>query len=122
MLLKLWLSSMFQAQVDLETSISTQFLDLTIVNLTRRFITTEVLTISIRTLRIAEQCTDRIKEFMGHIYKYKTSLREGGSGNCLKDGIKKLKWQFEKERIMRFCGEIIRHNMSLNILLNAMNS
>ena len=112
---------MFQAQVHLETSISTQFLDLTIVNLTRRFITTEVLTISIRTLRIAEQCTDRIKEFMGHIYKYKTSLREGGSGNCLKDGIKKLRWQFEKEKILRFSGEIIRHNMSLNILLNAMN-
>jgi hypothetical protein len=68
--------------------------------------------------RCAEECRKCITAFAEQIKKYQGNLRNGGSGNFLKDATSKVHWQLsEKEKLAKFRTEINAHCMSINLLL-----
>jgi hypothetical protein len=70
----------------------------------------------------AGQCQSSIESFLAKISKYGKYLREGGSGNVVKDGIFKSKWQLlESGDLVQFRAHIIAHTGSLNLLMSTIN-
>jgi hypothetical protein len=82
----------------------------------------EIIAISIQIRRITDQCKSCLEGFLGPIYEYTKSFRPGGSGNKLRDAIRKIRWRFEKDKIITFHNEITTHGMAIAILLQAANT
>ncbi|KAH7144342.1 hypothetical protein B0J13DRAFT_635422, partial [Dactylonectria estremocensis] len=70
-------------------------------------------------LDTARQITCRLTEFRQKINKYSTSLVRNGSGNIIKDAVKKIQWKLDEEDVSKFRGEIAGYTASLKILLHA---
>ncbi|KAJ3525708.1 hypothetical protein NM208_g11523 [Fusarium decemcellulare] len=70
-------------------------------------------------LDTARQITRRATEFRERMKKYAHSLSHGGSGNPIKDTVRKLQWKLDEGDISKFRGEIVGYTASLNILLHA---
>ncbi|KAH7140853.1 hypothetical protein EDB81DRAFT_66730 [Dactylonectria macrodidyma] len=70
-------------------------------------------------LDTARQITCRLTEFRQKIDKYSTSLAHNGSGNPIKDTVKKIQWKLEEGEVSKFRGEIAGYTASLKILLHA---
>jgi hypothetical protein len=51
------------------------------------------------TKSIVGVCASNIQEALDRLAAYNSSLRHGGSGNCLKDTFNKIKWLGEKGTI-----------------------
>jgi len=82
----------------------------------------ELVAISIQIRRITDQCKSSLENFLLPIYEYTGSFRRGGSGNKFHDAFRKIKWRFEKDKIIRFHNEITTHGMAIGILLHAANT
>ena len=78
----------------------------------------KLVVIYIQVRRITDQCKECIQKLLDRLYKYTLSLREGGSGDRIRDGINKIKFKFEKDKIMTFHQEILTHSVALTTLLN----
>ena len=80
--------------------------------------TVELNALSVAARRAADACRASIETFLEKIRGYGQSLRDGGSGNVLKDASKKIKWQTsQKDDLTRFRAEINAHSTSINMLL-----
>lgn len=56
--------------------------------------------------------------FLRKVRTYNCSLREGGSGDRIRDAGKKIKWALtQKEEVARFRTEINGHSSTINMLL-----
>ena len=74
-------------------------------------------------LRTAEHCKTCIRGFREHIKRYNGSLRDGGSGNLVKDAAFKIKWGLSgKEGISQFRNEIKSYCLALSMLLMSANT
>lgn len=68
------------------------------------------------------QCYSTLSSFLQKINKYQPSLRLGGSGNHLKDGIRKVQWAlYTKDDIAHFQAEIRGHVDSILLLLHTVH-
>lgn len=66
----------------------------------------------------AENCRTCITSFQEQTKKFNLSLKGGGSGSKIRDGVFKVRWQFmEREALAKFRAEIHAHCFSINILL-----
>jgi hypothetical protein len=92
---------------------------LEVVNLAQSFETTvELNALSHAARRTAEQCKSCIERFLGRIKEYEGALREGGSGNKLKDVKGKVSWALcGREQLAKFMAEINGHSSEINMLL-----
>ncbi|KAL2065230.1 hypothetical protein VTL71DRAFT_2899 [Oculimacula yallundae] len=73
-------------------------------------------TLSQTTKRVVDQCRECIELFLRKLKTYSRSLREGGSGDRVRDAGKKIKWILtQKEEIARFRTEINGHSSIINI-------
>jgi hypothetical protein len=54
------------------------------------------------TISAVDDCARTIQEALDLLAKYDSSLRAGGSGNCVKDTFRKIQWLAEKEKIDEF--------------------
>lgn len=92
---------------------------LEVVNLAQSFETTvELNALSHAARRTAEQCKSCIERFLGRIKEYEGALREGGSGNKLKDVKGKVSWALcGGEQLAKFRAEINGHSSAINMLL-----
>ncbi|KAE9374276.1 hypothetical protein N431DRAFT_556622 [Stipitochalara longipes BDJ] len=84
--------------------------------------TPELIAVSIQIRRIADQCKSCIEMFLAPIYEYTQHFRPGGSGNKFKDALRRLKWKFEKEKIVAFHTEIQMHSAAITLLLQVSNA
>jgi hypothetical protein len=92
---------------------------LEVETLARSFEATVELNALIHTARkAADQCRGCIETFLKKIRGYEGTLREGGSGNKLRDLKGKLGWAlFKREDLARFRTEINGHSSAINMLL-----
>jgi hypothetical protein len=68
--------------------------------------------------RAAAQCKDCIEAFLKKIKRYQRSLRNGGSGNKLRDAVGKIRWSvMQKDELAKFRVEINAHASAINMLL-----
>jgi chromosome segregation ATPase len=68
--------------------------------------------------QVACQCQEMITSFLSKINKYQSALRINGSGNVLKDTLRKMQWAlFKAEDIRKFRAQISGHWSSLLTLL-----
>jgi hypothetical protein len=90
-----------------------------VVNLAQGFDTTvELNALSHAARRTAEQCKACIGGFLDRIRKYEGVLREGGSGNKLRDVKGKVCWALSaREHLGSFRAEINAHSSAINMLL-----
>lgn len=64
------------------------------------------------------QCRNTLSTFLTKVKKYQPSLQLGGSGNHLKDSLRKVQWAlYTKDDIAHFQLEIRGHVDSILILL-----
>lgn len=78
----------------------------------------ELNALSHTTRTVAEQCRACIEGFLEKVKKYELSLRDGGSGNRLKDGWRKVGWAlYGKEDLEKFRAEINAISSTINMLL-----
>ncbi|MAD87605.1 MAG: hypothetical protein CL912_31995 [Deltaproteobacteria bacterium] len=78
----------------------------------------ELNALSCTTRRVVEQCKECMVSFLRKLKSYNRSLREGGSGDRIRDTGKKIKWALtQKEEIARFRTEINGHSSTINMLL-----
>ncbi|KAF4986960.1 hypothetical protein FDECE_15678 [Fusarium decemcellulare] len=70
-------------------------------------------------LGTARQINHRATEFRERMKKYAHSLSHSGSGNPIKDTVRKLQWKLDEGDINKFRGELVGYTASLNILLHA---
>ena len=72
----------------------------------------------VTTQRIVDQCRQSIEAFLAKVRSYGRSLREGGSGNLIRDASRKLRWQMSpSSEITKFRAEITAHCSAINMLL-----
>jgi hypothetical protein len=92
---------------------------LEVANLAQSFETTvELNALSHATRRAAEQCKTCMEGFLGKIKRYEIALREGGSGNMVRDVKDKVGWALcHQEHLKRFRAEINGHSSAINMLL-----
>ena len=92
---------------------------LEVVNLAQSFDTTaELNALSHTARRTAEQCKSCIEGFLDRIKEYEGTLREGGSGNKLRDVKGKVCWALcGREHLGKFRAEINGHSSAINMLL-----
>ncbi|PMD12774.1 hypothetical protein NA56DRAFT_586661, partial [Hyaloscypha hepaticicola] len=92
---------------------------LEVANLAQSFETTvELNALSRATRRAAEQCKTCMEGFLGKIKRYEIALREGGSGNMVRDVKDKVGWALcHQEHLKRFRAEINGHSSAINMLL-----
>ena len=68
--------------------------------------------------RAAAQCKDCMESYLKKIKGFQQSLRDGGSGNVLRDAIGKIKWSMaQKDELSKFRVEINAHASAINMLL-----
>ncbi|KAH9209390.1 hypothetical protein DL95DRAFT_526918 [Leptodontidium sp. 2 PMI_412] len=80
--------------------------------------TIELNALSHTTRRVVDQCKESMELFLRKVRTYNCSLREGGSGDRIRDAGKKIKWALtQKEEVARFRTEINGHSSTINMLL-----
>jgi len=68
--------------------------------------------------KIATQCRSSIDDFLRKIRRYRSSLREGGSGSSVRDAFWKIHWRTShKDDLQKFRTIINGHLSSIDILL-----
>lgn len=68
--------------------------------------------------QVSMQCCNTLSAFLKKIEKYQPNLRLGGSGNHLKDGLRKVQWAlYTKDDIAQFQFELRGHIDSIVVLL-----
>lgn len=68
--------------------------------------------------QVSMQCRNTLSTFLTKVKKYQPSLQLGGSGNHLKDSLRKVQWAlYTKDDIAHFQLEIRGHVDSILILL-----
>ncbi len=68
--------------------------------------------------QIATQCRSSIDDFLRKIRRYRSSLREGGSGSSVRDAFWKIHWRTShKDDLQKFRTIINGHLSSIDILL-----
>lgn len=68
--------------------------------------------------QVSMQCRNTLSTFLNKVKKYQPSLQLGGSGNHLKDSLRKVQWAlYTKDDIAHFQVEIRGHVDSILILL-----
>jgi hypothetical protein len=68
------------------------------------------------------QCCSTLSSFVQKMNKYQPSLQLGGSGNHLKDGLRKVQWAlYTKDDIAHFQAEIRGHVDSILLLLHTIH-
>ncbi|PVH79678.1 hypothetical protein DL98DRAFT_214990 [Cadophora sp. DSE1049] len=78
----------------------------------------ELNALSQTTRRVVDQCKVSMELFLRKLRTYNCSLREGGSGDRIRDAAKKIKWALtQKEEVARFRTEINGHSSTINMLL-----
>lgn len=84
----------------------------------RTDISTELNALRHSARRVVEQCKECLERFLTKAQNFEISLREGGSGNKLRDAAKKIRWALtQTDELARFRAEINGHSSSLNMLL-----
>lgn len=67
------------------------------------------------------RCQKTIEAFLDKTAKYHASLKSGGSGNVLKDSLRKVQWAlYSKEDVAHFRGEINEHIQTIQLLLQTL--
>ena len=80
--------------------------------------TVELNALHVTARRAADSCRKSLTEFLGKIEKYGVSLREAGSGNCLRDIKLKVEWRLHaKEDAAKIRSEIYGHSTAISMLL-----
>ena len=80
--------------------------------------TVELNALRVTSHRMVDQCRSCIETFLETTRKYRSSLREGGSGNRLRDTARKLQWQvLHSEEVNKFRAEINAHCSAISMLL-----
>ena len=80
--------------------------------------TVELNALSHTARKAADQCRGCIETFLKKVRGYEGTLREGGSGNKLRDLKGKLGWAlFKREDLARFRTEINGYSSAINMLL-----
>ena len=70
--------------------------------------------------RVLRRCESTIKDFTSQIGKYQSSLQAGGSGNAIRDTVRKIQWSLSKpEEVAAFRDLLRTHLTSLQIILQA---
>lgn len=69
-------------------------------------------------LSILEQFNTSLTRFLSTTRKYEPSLREGGTGNVIKDSYRKLRWPSQKEDVERFQRDIGSLLAALQVVLS----
>ena len=78
----------------------------------------ELNALSSTTRRVVGQCRESMELFLRKLRTYNGSLRQGGSGDRIRDAGKKIKWALtHKEEVARFRTEINAHSSTINMLL-----
>jgi hypothetical protein len=93
---------------------------LEVVSLAQSFdATVELNAFSHTARRTVDQCRGWIETFLKKVRGYEGALREGGSGNKLRDAKGKLAWAplFGREDLARFRTEITWHSSAISMLL-----
>ncbi|KAK7398012.1 hypothetical protein QQX98_012620 [Neonectria punicea] len=80
---------------------------------------TELDGLRLAALDTVRQITQRATEFQKGIRKYARSLSHTGSGNIIKDAVRKVQWKLDEGDVHKFRGEITGYTASLKILLHA---
>lgn len=66
------------------------------------------------------QINELLKSFNSKLQKYRSSLRDCGSGNPLKDATRKVQFMLGEKEFERVKDEITRHTITLKMLLEIM--
>lgn len=69
--------------------------------------------------QVLQQIRDCIDDFKAKIAKFSPSLESGGSGNKLKDVLKKVSWRLDKKEIEAFEKNLVVHTGLLDLHLGA---
>lgn len=71
---------------------------------------------------IANQSRQSIEAFLKNVRKFEPSLREGGSGNSIRDALRKAQWRVShSDELTKFRVEIDVHCSILSVLLSTAN-
>ncbi|KAL9089679.1 MAG: hypothetical protein Q9159_002407 [Coniocarpon cinnabarinum] len=74
------------------------------------------------TIRVAAGCQESAEEFLAQVRKYQQSLREGGSGRKIVDGVRKVQWRLlKKEDAQAFQSQLLAQTSSLQTLVELWN-
>ncbi|KAL9059369.1 MAG: hypothetical protein Q9162_001238 [Coniocarpon cinnabarinum] len=74
------------------------------------------------TIRVAAGCQESAEEFLAQVRKYQQSLREGGSGRKIVDGVRKVQWRLlKKEDAQAFQSQVLAQTSSLQTLVELWN-
>ena len=80
--------------------------------------TVELNALRVTAHRMTDQCRQSIEAFIKKVKKFRPSLRDGGSGNVLKDATMKIRWQATHAHdLTKFRAEINAHCSAINMLL-----
>ena len=80
--------------------------------------TLELNALRVTARRAVDQCRQSIDKFLMRIQNYRTGLKEGGSGNFVRDTTAKFRWQLShSDEVTKFRTEINAHCSTINMLL-----
>ena len=70
--------------------------------------------------KMSERCRHAFESFLKKISKYAPSLRDGGTGNVVKDVSMKIRWQISHcDDLTKLGAELNAHKSAINMLLAA---